>query len=70
MIFIFKTNISHPSEVEILKPLINKRFPNETWNFDLEDCDKIFRIDSDNMNSALKVSLFFKTLGYDCDELN
>ena len=38
-----------------LRPHINKMLPNEKWNFDLEDCDKILRIDSEE-NKVFKIT--------------
>lgn len=34
-------------QVKKLKPHIIKILPNEKWNFDLEDCDKILLIDGE-----------------------
>jgi hypothetical protein len=46
MIYVFRTSVKTKNEVNKLKPHINKVLPSEKWNFDLEDCDKILRIDS------------------------
>ena len=53
MIYVFKTSVKTKRQVKKLKPPINKILPKEKWNFDLEDCDKILRIDSDE-NIAIK----------------
>ena len=55
MIYIFKTSVKTKNQVKKLKPHIDKILPNEKWNFDLEDCDKILRIDSDE-NIVLKIT--------------
>lgn len=34
-------------QIKKLKPHIDKILPKATWNFDLQDCDKILRIDSE-----------------------
>ena len=47
MIFVFKTSVKTKMQVKKLKPHIDKILPNEKWNFDLEDSDKILRIDSE-----------------------
>jgi hypothetical protein len=47
MIFVFKTSVKTKLQVKNLKPHINKLLPKAKWNYDLEDCDKILRIDSD-----------------------
>ena len=48
MISVFKTSVSNESDIEILKPLLDTQLENSKWNFDLEDCDNILRIDSLN----------------------
>ena len=45
MILVFKTNISTSSLARRSKRELNKLLPEGTWNFDLEDCDKILRVD-------------------------
>jgi hypothetical protein len=52
MILVFKTSVSTFSEVETLKPQLDKHFPNAKWNFDLQDCDNILRIE--NLNEITK----------------
>ena len=47
MIFVFKTNVDSISKVKKVTPKLNMLFPNSKWNFDLEDCDNILRIDSE-----------------------
>lgn len=47
MIYVFKTDVSSIHKADCLKPKLNALFPFCKWNFDLEDCDNIFRIDTD-----------------------
>lgn len=47
MIFVFKTSVKTKMQIKKLKPHIDKILPKATWNFDLQDCDKILRIDSE-----------------------
>jgi hypothetical protein len=47
MIYVFKTSVKTKRQVRKLKPHIDKILPNAKWNFDLDDCDKILRIDSE-----------------------
>ena len=46
MIFVFKTSVKTKMQIKKLKPHIEKILPKAKWNFDLEDVDKILRIDS------------------------
>ena len=55
-------------QVKKLKLHIDKRLPKAKWNFDLEDCDKILRIDSEeNIISAIKDLLHIHK--FYCEEL-
>lgn len=54
MIFVFKTSVKTKLQAERLTPHIDNILPNAKWNFDLEDCDKILRIDAEE-NVVLKI---------------
>jgi hypothetical protein len=45
MIEVFKTDIHEAEVAEKFRKLLNKQFPEYLINFDLEDCDKILRIE-------------------------
>lgn len=45
MIYIFKTSVDTRLKFELSKLFLNRLLPNAVWNFDLEDCDNILRID-------------------------
>ena len=68
MIYVFKTSVKTKIKVKFLKPHINKILPNEKWNFDLQDCDKILRIDS-NENIVLKITGLLNMHKFNCQEL-
>jgi hypothetical protein len=68
MIYIFKTTVKTKSEVKKLKPHIDKTLPNEKWNFDLDDCDRILRIDSEE-NIVLKITDLLNLHKIYCEEL-
>jgi hypothetical protein len=68
MIFVFKTSVKTKTQAKKLKPFLDKVLPNAKWNFDLEDCDKILRIESDEQ-IALKVNELLHTHSYKCEEL-
>jgi hypothetical protein len=44
MIEVFKTNVNHLNEAEMLIAKIKGQFEYYTANFDLEDCDRILRV--------------------------
>ena len=67
-VLVFTTSVSAPHLVDSVKPLLSSRPEIEEWNFDLEDCDKILRIDSPTENSELLIRLFNEN-GFECEEL-
>ncbi len=68
MIYVFKTSVRTKSQVRKLQPHINTMLPNEKWNFDLDDCDKILRIDSEE-NIVLKIKELLINHKFYCEEL-
>ena len=68
MIFVFKTSVSNTPEIEKVKPLLNKHLENAKWNFDLEDCDHILRIDSLKEITQRTIDIL-RSSGFDCQEL-
>jgi len=67
MVYVFKTSVSTKSDVERLKPHLD-RFPDCKWNFDLEDCDKILRIDATKELSEAAAGIL-RDNGFYCEEL-
>jgi hypothetical protein len=45
MIEVFKTNVSENCQAAKLKALLSEYFPDTRINFDLEDCDKVLRME-------------------------
>jgi hypothetical protein len=68
MIYVFKTSVKTKSQAKSLKPHIDKILPKAKWNFDLEDCDKVLRIDSKE-NIALKIIDLLHIHKFHCEEL-
>ncbi|QMU29355.1 hypothetical protein [Adhaeribacter radiodurans] len=68
MIFVFKTSVSTKKKARRVKPHLDKLLSGEKWNFDLEDCDNILRIDSKG-DVSQRVVLELNNLGYECVEL-
>jgi hypothetical protein len=55
-------------QLKKLKLHIDSMLPNTKWNFDLKDCDKILRIDSEE-NVAFKIIDLLNLHNYSCEEL-
>ncbi|MBS1636136.1 MAG: hypothetical protein JST26_09485 [Bacteroidetes bacterium] len=45
MVEVFKTNIQTADNAQVLRQAILKTFPETDISFDLEDCDRILRIE-------------------------
>ena len=69
MIYVFKTSVKTKNQVKQLRPHINKMLPTDKWNFDLEDCDRILRIDSTE-NIVLKITGLLNSHQFYCEELD
>ena len=55
-------------QVKKLKPHIDKILPKAKWNFDLDDCDKILRIDSEE-NIVFETIGLLNSYSFYCEEL-
>ncbi|KAF2332914.1 hypothetical protein [Flavobacterium ginsenosidimutans] len=65
MIYVFKTSVDNKAKFESASVFLNELLPNSEWNFDLEDCDNILRVDSElNVAEILQNNTIF-----DCIEL-
>jgi len=65
MIYVFKTSVDNQTKFESASALLNQLLPESQWNFDLEDCDNILRVDSElNVAELLQNNTLF-----DCIEL-
>lgn len=67
MISVFRTSVLTGKDIDQLRPHLDK-LPQNKWNFDLEDCDKILRIDSEREISQAIIRLL-QEKGYNCEEL-
>jgi hypothetical protein len=68
MIFVFKTSVKTKIQAKQLKQHIYKILPKAKCNFDLEDCDKILRIESEK-NIVLRIIDLLKIHKHSCEEL-
>ena len=67
-ILVFVTNVADKMAVSKVKPLLTAVPAIKDWNFDLDDCDRILRIVSNDLNPR-KVENLLHTAGFDCYEL-
>lgn len=68
MIYVFRTTVRTRKQVNQLKPHLDKILPGSRTNFDLMDCDKILRIESqENITASIKNVL--REHHFECEEL-
>lgn len=68
-VLVFKTSVSGNAEVKQLRPLLNNLTQrNGSWNFDLEDCDNILRVET-QLLKADNITTTLKNEGFYCEEL-
>ncbi len=68
MIYVFKTSVKSKKAARLLSPHLDKLVSASHWNFDLQDCDRILRIDSQNVIPE-KITKLLQDSGFDCEEL-
>ena len=69
MVEVFKTNVSEHYQAEKIFDLLIVSFPDCKINFDLEDVDKILRIEGTKIISKEIIELI-NAKGYFCEVLN
>ncbi len=68
MVEVFKTNVTNPQQADELTGLLRNLLPGSSVNFDLEDCDRILRIEGEDI-AAEQVVKLLKTFNCECDVL-
>lgn len=65
---IFKTNVQKESDRDYIIAVMQKQFPEYKINFDLEDCDKILRVEGFDLQCDNLINQV-TGLGYTCIRL-
>jgi hypothetical protein len=65
MVEVFKTNVQLKKEARPIIRALSESFPKHTINFDLEDCDKILRVEGETINST-KIITILKARCFKC----
>lgn len=60
MVEVFKTNVEQIEQSQWLINQIVRHIPNGTVNFDLEDCDKILRVEAESISNRTIIDLLNK----------
>ena len=69
MVEVFKTNVQKKTQSKMLLYILSEAFPSFKINFDLSDCDKVLRVEGDNME-ALRIMILVKEYGFNCEVLD
>ena len=65
MVEIFKTNVKKKRRSEKVVSLLSMKYPDLKINFDLEDCDKILRIEGESF-CPTRITKKMNKLGHKC----
>lgn len=68
VIYVFKTSVKTKKQVKTIAMHLDDVKQIAKWNFDLQDCDKILRVEAKNIDSA-KICDLLQSLDYHCVEL-
>lgn len=68
MVEVFKTNVEKETDTNYIIAVIKRQFPAYKINFDLEDCDKILRVEGVDLQWRNIID-YVNCLGYSCIKL-
>lgn len=68
-ILVFKTSITQHEQIAQVSPLLDSVPTIKHWNFDLDDCDNILRIVTNNLDPE-SIEALLQTEGFYCRELD
>lgn len=69
MVEVFKTNVQKKAQSKVLVNALCETFPSFKINFDLTDCDKVLRVEGDDVK-ALRIMVLVKERGFECEVLS
>ena len=65
MVEVFVTNVRRVATAQEIVALLLENFPDSKINFDLEDCDKVLRVEGENFHAG-KVMMLVNETGFHC----
>ena len=68
MVEVFKTNVQKKTQSKMLLCILSEAFPSFKINFDLTDCDKVLRVEGDNIEVG-RIMILVKEHGFACELL-
>jgi hypothetical protein len=70
MVLIYKTSVRYKKQVKAIEPSLDALLaPQGDWNFDLQDCDRILRVETPDAQVPARVVELLDRHGFECLEL-
>jgi len=69
MVEVFKTNVRKKPQSKMLLCILSDVFPSFKINFDLSDCDKVLRVEGENIEAS-RIIVQVKEHGFMCEVLD
>jgi len=69
MVEVFKTNVQKKAQSKMLLCVLFEAFPSFEINFDLSDCDKVLRVEGDNIEAS-GIMVLIRGAGFKCELLD
>lgn len=69
MVEVFKTNVQKKAQTKVVVGILSEVFPSFKINIDLADCDKVLRVEGDNIE-AFRIITLLKDNGFKCEVLD
>jgi hypothetical protein len=69
IVYVFKTSVKTKKQVKAIASHLDGVDQITKWNFDLQDCDRILRVEAKNIESK-DICKLMQKLDHDCVELN
>jgi len=69
MVEVFKTDVRKKTQSKMLLSILSEAFPLFKINFDLSDCDKVLRVEGNNLE-APRIMIVVKKNGFKCEILD
>lgn len=68
IIHVFKTSVVSEAQVNLVGAFLNILLPYDAWNFDLEDRDRILRVETSDLIPETVITIL-NSQGFECNEL-
>ena len=68
MVEVFKTNIFKHEQAKLILSVLKSKYPDTKINFDLDDCDKILRVEGKKIKTG-EITNLITSKGFECEIL-